>query len=156
MRSYLTKIFRFWSKNRIRKFIKISELYWFLMHSFLTKMLIFLLKKSHMEIHKDFWIILILYEQFFNKNISIPQNVLKSPKSILPMHSSRKCFNAHTLNKDWIYFFFLIFWHVPILLSIGMPRYRHFLHLTPFFKFFTFFICFSYIFQYTSQKIFSD
>ena len=52
------------------------------------------------KIHKDFWIILVLYTQFFNKNVLMPQNVLIIPKSILPTYSVRKCFNNYIYNSS--------------------------------------------------------
>ena len=70
-----------------------------------------LVKKLHMAIHKDFWIIQILHTQFFYKIVLLPQNVLIPPKSILPMHFSRKYFNTNThfynssINIGSIYFF---------------------------------------------------
>ena len=60
----------------------------------------FLSKESYMKIHKDFWIMLVLYTQFFNKNVLMPQNVLIIPKSILPTYSLRKCFNNHIYNSS--------------------------------------------------------
>ena len=46
----------------------------------------FCLEKLYMEIHKDFWIILILYAHFFNKNV-FTSKCPDTPNCILPQEN---------------------------------------------------------------------